>query len=120
MLKGPRGTLFGRNATGGAIQIFTRNPSYTPSGDIKVSPSLYTGDGPSRSSPRLDASAFLTTPIVADVLAISLSGGHSWTQDYLVNDVDGSRTGLIRKTNFRGRLHSIPRRTSDPWAAAIM
>ncbi len=32
--KGPQGTLFGRNATGGVIQVYTRNPSSTPSFEI--------------------------------------------------------------------------------------
>ena len=36
VLKGPQGTLFGRNATGGAVNIITPSPGEEFTGDIKV------------------------------------------------------------------------------------
>lgn len=36
VLSGPQGTLFGRNATGGLIQVFTKDPSHTFAGDIRA------------------------------------------------------------------------------------
>jgi iron complex outermembrane receptor protein len=36
VLKGPQGTLFGRNATGGVIQVETRNPEAEPSAELRL------------------------------------------------------------------------------------
>lgn len=41
VLKGPQGTLFGRNATGGLVQITTKDPTSAPSGAIDLSYANY-------------------------------------------------------------------------------
>ncbi len=41
VLKGPQGTLFGRNSTGGAILVTTKEPTSTPSADISATYGSY-------------------------------------------------------------------------------
>ena len=64
ILKGPQGTLFGRNALGGAINIVTEDPnSEAFSGDVKLGLGSYN---------RKEMSAYLNIPL-AESLALSLN-----------------------------------------------
>lgn len=104
VLKGPQGTLFGRNSVAGAIRIFTRDPSFETTGSVDVEAGYFTGDNGSRSSPRLAASGFVSIPLVDEVAAFSLSGGYEWIDGYLTNVVTGDDYGLIRRENARAKL----------------
>jgi iron complex outermembrane receptor protein len=108
VLKGPQGTLFGRNATGGAILVTTKSPSFTPHGDFSAAVGAFTGGGGSRSAVNTEVSGFVTGPIVPDLLAASLSGGYRYSPGFLTNDVTGRRDGEIRKDNIRGKLLFTP------------
>lgn len=60
VLKGPQGTLFGRNATGGLIQITTLNPQYEPSGRVSLTVGNHRTAG---------ASAYLTGGLTQNIAA---------------------------------------------------
>jgi len=103
VLKGPQGTLFGRNATGGAIQIFTKPPSFTPTGAITATGGWFTGSGASRSAYEAGLKGYYSGPIT-DKLAASLSGSYDTVSGYFTNDATGGHFGRIRSEAIRGKL----------------
>ena len=72
VLKGPQGTLFGRNATGGAINIITAEPGHEFTGEV-------TGEGGNFDQHSVKGN--ITVP-VADWLSFSVAGSYSKAHNY--------------------------------------
>ncbi|MEN3977147.1 TonB-dependent receptor [Emcibacter sp. SYSU 3D8] len=117
--KGPQGTLFGRNATGGAIQIITRSPSFETTGSVSASAGFYGGAGASRSSYDLGIKGFVSGPLVADKVAASFSFAYRNVDGYSRNIVPGmvpaaagnypsDRMDWLRSYTLRGKLLITP------------
>lgn len=92
VLRGPQGTLFGRNVTGGAILLYTKKPQF----DFNAG-----GRGTLGSYDRAEFSGYVTGPIAGDKLAalISADVGH-YDGDY-ENVIRGGRDE--EQNNFRTR-----------------
>lgn len=101
VLKGPQGTLFGRNATGGAILINTLDPNLSTTVgnfDAKIGNYLY-----------YLGKAYLSTPLVQDKLAASFTVYDEHTDGYMLNLVDDKRYAPVNNFVLRGKLRF------DPW-----
>jgi iron complex outermembrane receptor protein len=95
VLKGPQTTLYGRNATGGAINLITRSPSWEFQG------------GASASYGEFDyykIGGYIAGPLVPDVLAANLSAVHYGDDGYVRNIYTGEMQGKMGGTAVRGRL----------------
>ncbi len=105
VLKGPQGTLFGRNATGGAIAIYTKDPSFTPGGDINVSAGAYAGDSV-KTAGHYNVNAYVTGPLtsISDTVAGGLSASYDTTDGFTTNDANGDRSGKIQSSVIRGKV----------------
>nr|WP_281388609.1 TonB-dependent receptor [Litorivivens lipolytica] len=76
VLKGPQGTLFGRNTTGGAMHIITRDPTLGEfQAQLNVTRATY---------PDLHTKAYVNIPLGED-FAVSVSPIYSRTEHYIQN-----------------------------------
>ncbi|MFD0849731.1 TonB-dependent receptor [Sphingosinicella xenopeptidilytica] len=64
VLRGPQGTLYGKNATGGAVNVITRRPTFEDEGSLTL------GYG---SFNRVEARGAAQTTLIDDVLAVRLA-----------------------------------------------
>ena len=101
ILRGPQGTLFGKNASAGVINIITRAPSKEFSGYADLS--LFQG-GESRV--RLGAAGELAPGVVRG----SISGMVGKYDGNVTNVFDGSKVNGYDRKGIRGRLDITPTR----------
>ena len=107
VLRGPQGTLFGRNATGGAISIHTRDPEFVPTGKFGVSTGQFGGDGV-KESLQTTYKGFISAPLVDEVLAASASVYYQKTDGYITDDVSGNAMGDSDNQLYRAKLLYMP------------
>ena len=72
ILRGPQGTLFGRNNTGGVILVNTKKPQYETEGNFSADYGYYTGSD--EDSGDMLLKGYLTGALIEDKLAYSISG----------------------------------------------
>ena len=103
VLKGPQGTLFGKNTSAGVISIVTREPSFNASSEIEVTG----GDYGTRAG-----SLYLTAPIIEDKLAGSFYLGGRKRDGFLdVVTLGANRGNEENDQNYwttRGQLLVLP------------
>jgi iron complex outermembrane receptor protein len=100
VLRGPQGTLFGKNTTAGAFNIKTRQASFTPGASFELSYGNYG---------YIQAKTSITGPLIKNKLAarVSFSGTqrdgtiHNIAKDEWVNDINnlGGRAQLLYTPN---------------------
>ncbi|MCL2916023.1 TonB-dependent receptor [Shewanella corallii] len=102
VLRGPQGTLFGRNTIGGAINITSRKPYDELAGHAQVTVGSFN---------RLDFRGSIDLPITSDLLstfAISRKTRDGYVDRVLVGD----QLGGMDRLAFRGAFYYEP---SDEW-----
>ena len=95
VLRGPQGTLFGRNSTGGAVNVTTVKPSGELGGTLEASAG---NDGYQRYRGSLDLPQFF------DMLSIKLSAMHMEYDGWAENDFPGQEEDLAGEDNDSYRV----------------
>jgi outer membrane receptor protein involved in Fe transport len=83
VLRGPQGTLYGRNATAGVVNIISAKPKFRY--EAKLS-----GDIGNYSSSRFEG--MVNIPLVEDKVALRLAGAWTKREGYVTNQLAGSQT----------------------------
>lgn len=107
VLRGPQGTLFGRNTTGGAVTVVTNRPTGDFSG---------WGDVTTGSDNRFDARLTVNAP-VTDALLTRFSASSLNQDGYGESLQDGTKYGDINSDSVRAALRWLP---GDEWTIDFM
>ena len=105
VLKGPQGTLFGRGANGGAVNILTKNPTFEPKAEVEES-----YDSFNTLSTKIYLNGPLTDSVAFNVSAFHTIGDHYYNKD---SRAGGQPLPQISAEAARAKLLWKPTENSD-------
>ncbi|MFD2577555.1 TonB-dependent receptor [Novosphingobium colocasiae] len=95
VLKGPQGTLFGRNSSGGLINIVTRSPTAKPTAEVSLGYSNYQ---------TIDTSVYLSGGIANGIAADFAAFYHKQRDGWGTNVTLNRDTGFGRRYGVRSKI----------------
>ncbi|MEP6884674.1 MAG: TonB-dependent receptor [Gammaproteobacteria bacterium] len=81
VLRGPQGTLYGKNTTGGAINFITRKPGFDTEGDIKIGVGNYN---------RREVEGAFQTGLIPERLAVRFAFTYTKVDGFIQNVLPGA------------------------------
>lgn len=108
VLRGPQGTLFGRNTTAGAVVLTSRRPSFTPG---------WTLDASAGGLGYLQVRATATGPVAGELVAGRVSVAHTQRAGILSNATTGDLDNSLGNTVLRASLLVDP---PGPWQGGLI
>lgn len=109
VLRGPQGTLYGKNTIGGAIKVITRKPTAELEGGIELRTGSYD---------RLDARASVSGTLVPDRLTAKLAAGTKNADGFGRRPLAGDRSGDEGSDAVQGMLRWTPAESVEVLLAA--
>jgi iron complex outermembrane recepter protein len=113
VLKGPQGTLFGRNTTGGALLINSNNPDLDEfTGRLSVTYGRFN---------EFEATGVLNLPIISDRVSLRLAGTRFHRDGYTTNNAPATATTIlagntvVARGPFLGSQNGLKYDERDRW-----
>lgn len=99
ILRGPQGTLFGANTTGGVVNVVTNQPTGEFGGEVRATYGNWN---------RVDINGSIEAPIIRDKLSLKVSGIHTQRKGWVTNVWNGEDMGRKNVDAVRGQLLFTP------------
>jgi len=95
ILRGPQGTLYGKNTTAGAVNITTRRPTFTPEARVELTRG---------NLDYVQSKASVSGPLIGDTVAGRLSGSYTSREGTIYNVTTGQHINELDNLGFKGQV----------------